>query len=315
MARIGFDNKGNSWVSYDAGELSEGLGCLIVPFIVIGIITFILSILATVTIKFNYWLNSIFDFLPLKIILFPSVWDLSTTIKDMSIIHIFVLMATFIVIYILAKKIPNDYIKLYLGINDFILVIRIVILIAITVVSLFTETNYSSPDSIKINKYTTDIITSQNVSDEAFHFYTEDEIKEHELMTDSKGKQKYDDVYWVEFNAGDSSNKLGIAEFSYTPDDFYFNKISRIRNNASHFKTTISYIPIEDGYDYTNKSSFKIDFYSDNKLIKTYNLSPKNPIVKVDLDLNAKKSFTVKVKGKLSDISIISFLGTSFSKK
>lgn len=322
MPKIFFGNNGSRGVIYDKEDIANiPILLLIIGIagIIITILTAIAIFLSQLTILFYTVVreitHSIYDFIIIKIITFPSTLDIFFGIlKTNHFLKVILFITLIYVLYNLHKRIPQNkyiFIDYYILFNIIILSVRIIFSIVIGFVSIFIGSDAVNSDKYTLTEYKIKETINENYSEKNLYFYTEEELKNGEVFTDANNNkvENHKSVMWVAFGKDVSQqNKQGTYAFDYVIDGFYYKSPAEM----DRFKTILSYAPITEDMEYTNKSTFKIQFIGDGKTLKTYTLSPQNSVIKVDFPINVNESFGVKINGDVKDYSILTMLGTSF---
>lgn len=312
--KIFFGNgRSRGGVLIDVDDVSKGVsgGISILGKLAIGIA--LLSVLLGVMIVLGLGIYSlvrpIYDFILIKILVFPSTFDLFFNILEENHLARFLIFTGLIIIYIASGMfIKKKWIRGYLFANSGILVLRILFSISMGVMGLFLEEGETFSNG-QLVQTEFKLVNIQNEQEHSFDYYTYSESeKEAGNMA-----QDAENVLWVAFGEEDDE----IGEFSTFSTEFQFDGfLFSAPQDVNRFQTTLSYGPINgEVISSTNQTTFNINVIVDGEVIENYTLSPKNNVVHIDLPLQVEETFSIGFEGEVQDRSTVTLLNPKFIRE
>lgn len=312
--KIFFGNgRSRGGVLIDADDVGKGVagGISILGKLAIGIaiLSVLLGVMIVLGLGFYSLVRPIYDFILIKILVFPSTFDLFFNILGENHLAQILIFIGLIIIYITSGMfIKKKWIRGYLFANSGILVLRILFSISMGVMGLFLEEGETFSNG-QLVQTEFKLVNIQNEQEHSFDYYTysESEKSEGDKAQDAKS------VLWVAF--GEDEDEIG--EFSTFSTEFQFEGfLFSSPQDINRFQTTVSYGPINGEYNGSkNQTTFNINVIADGEVIENYSLSPTNNEVHIDLPLQVEKTFSIEFEGEIQDRSTVSLLNPKFIRE
>jgi len=292
------------------GCATGGCGCLFL-YIILSIIGFILMSIIRYFPKVNYIFLDLYDHVLVKIILFPSTFDLLIAWDGQYWIHIGILIIAYFIVTKISKILnhKSKMLFVYFVFHRFILILRVFGLIAYAITLLLNGGQSDYLDKEKTDISFIEVESTNNMISPTINYKKVNLGNEYE--TDNLGNGKYQKYLFINFDA--PQNNEENAERSITLRIEPKGGISyRGVVDSKLFKTILSYAPPGEERLWANDSTFKFEFIIDGSIVKTFSLSPSDSVIPVEINLNKAESIQVKVSGNIHDRNIVTLLNPIF---
>jgi len=151
-----------------------------------------------------------------KISLLPSFWDkfLPTT-EGQLLLRALLLAIIFFLLKITKNFVQNAWLNHYILVNQFILIVSVIIFIVTGIIAIFTGSELFGDCEMIVSNYNRSEIISENVVSNRIEFYSDKEVKSSKAITDIHGQMFYDGAQFVHFDANDTTT-TGKERFKYS---------------------------------------------------------------------------------------------------